>query len=119
MPCPLLSQDYSTNTFVDGVDIADRGVGMDPLTCTKHVLTQELQELQELVPGKIDVCFQPGLFSSGAQGLDRRISCFHESQRILTNTNNILNLSGFHGSELDFRCSYRSGNLSLEGQVGV
>ena len=84
MPCPLLSQDYSTNTFVDGVDIADRGVGMDPLTCTKHVLTQELQELQELVPGKIDVCFQPGLFSSGAQGLDRRISCFHESQRILT-----------------------------------
>ena len=38
---------------------------------------------------------------------------------ILTNTNNILNSSGFHGSELDFRCRYRSGNLSLEGQVGV
>lgn len=38
---------------------------------------------------------------------------------ILTGTNNILNSSGFHGSELDFQCSYRSGNLSLEGQVGV
>ena len=62
---------------MDGVYIADRGVGMDPLTCTKHALTQELQKLEELVPGKIDVCFQPGLFSSGAQGLDRTIlSCF-------------------------------------------
>ena len=39
----------------------------------------ELQKLEEIVPGKMDHCFQHGMFSSG-KGLDQPTSCSHESQ---------------------------------------
>ena len=49
--------------------------GLDiPLTSTEGVLTQELQKLEEMVLGKMDVCFQHGMCSIGGQGLDQLMS---------------------------------------------
>jgi hypothetical protein len=74
MPCELLSQVCSTNTFVEGLDI--------PLTSTEGVLTQELQKLEEMVLGKMDVCFQHGMFNWWTGLGSTNVICSHESQRV-------------------------------------
>ena len=57
--------------------------GLDiPLTSTEGVLTQELQKLEEMVLGKMDVCFQHGMFNWWTGLGSTNVICSHESQRV-------------------------------------
>ena len=67
-----LSQDFCTNTFVEGLDIVYPSCLISNLPSLKN-----FKNLRRCFGVKfIDLCFHHGLFSSGGHGLDQPISFF-------------------------------------------
>ena len=56
MPLDLVSRVFSSATLLQGVDMLERSVGMDPLNASDAELEKQLQELEEREPPGSVIC---------------------------------------------------------------